>query len=126
MINFPYKRNTHTPRARKLSRGSDADTIIIEQPLRLVSCDSPEKTGYAGKPEVSQTKLDKCKERLDNGFYNEIPQGLREYLSNKITKDTAKRHIDAGMDAIEIFERMLSDRLTLPNGDLQKKENVCF
>jgi hypothetical protein len=54
--------------------------------------------------------------RLNNNFYNQLPQGLRDYLIEKITNDAAQRHIDAGMDAIEIFEKILSDRLTLPTG----------
>jgi endonuclease YncB( thermonuclease family) len=52
-INFPYERNTRAAKPRTLFRSSDADTIVIEQPLRLVSCDTPEKADYAGKPEVS-------------------------------------------------------------------------
>ena len=36
----------------------------------MVSCDTPEKAIYAGKPEVSQPKLDKCKERLEGSFYS--------------------------------------------------------
>ena len=121
MINFQYKRKTIRPESRKLFRSNDADTIVIaEQPLRLVSCDTPEKAQYAGKPEKSQPKLDRCKERLSNGFYDDLPTGLRSYLSNKITNDAAKKHIDAGMDAIEVFERMLSERLTLPDGNKRK------
>ena len=120
-INFPYKRNTINPKARKLFTSSDADTIVIaEQPLRFVSCDTPEKATYAGKPEESQPKLDRCKERLNNGFYDELPTGLRNYLINKITSDAAKKHIDAAMDAIEAFEKMLSERLTLPDGSQRK------
>jgi endonuclease YncB( thermonuclease family) len=120
-INFPYKRNTIDPKPRKLFRSNDADTIVIaEQPLRLVSCDTPEKAAYAGKPEKSQPLLDICKERLNNGFYGELPTGLRDYFSNKITSDAAKRHIDAAMDATEVFERMLSERLTLPDGNKRK------
>lgn len=107
-INFPYKRNTIAPNPRKLFTSSNADTIVIaEQPLRLVSCDTSEKSNYAGKPEKSQPQLEKCKERLNNGFYDDLPTSLRDYLSNKITNDAAKRHIEAGMDAIEVFERML-------------------
>jgi hypothetical protein len=45
---------------------------------------------------------------------------LRDYLSNKITSDAAKRHIDAAMYATEVFERMLSERLTLPDGNKRK------
>jgi hypothetical protein len=47
---------------------------------------------------------------------------LRDYLIEKITNDAARRHIDAGMDAIEIFEKILSDRLTLPSG---KKRRIA-
>ncbi|HYG00665.1 MAG TPA: hypothetical protein VD815_11275 [Candidatus Saccharimonadales bacterium] len=120
-INFHYKRNTIDPKPRKLFRSNDADTIVIsEQPLRLVSCDTPVKAAYAGKPEKSQLLSEKCKERLNNGFYDDLPNGLRNYLSNKITRDAAERHIDAAMDATEAFERTLSERLTLPDGSQRK------
>jgi endonuclease YncB( thermonuclease family) len=119
-INFPYKRNTRSAKPRPLFRTTDADTIKIEQPLRLVSCDTTEKSDYAGRPDISQPKLDRCKERLNSGFYDNLPSGLREYLSEKITPEAAAKHINAGVDSVSAFESMLESRLTLNDGTKRK------
>jgi len=116
-IAFPYKRETRAAKPRLLFRTTDADTIKIQQPLRLVSCDTPEKSNYAGGPAKSQEKLELCKERLINGFYDNLPSGLRGYLSEKITPDAASKHINASIDSVNAFESMLESRLTLENGN---------
>ena len=121
-VNFQYKRNIRSAAPRKLARISDGDTPVIEQPIRMVSCDTPEKAGYAGKPETSQLKLDRCRERLEGNFYSELPLQLREYLINKLTGDAAQRHIDAGNEASHVFDTILEERLTRPDG---KKRNVA-
>ncbi|MFL6420705.1 MAG: hypothetical protein ACJ71P_15050 [Nitrososphaeraceae archaeon] len=74
---FNYERNIRPAAPRTLARVSDGDTPVIDQPIRMVSCDTPEKAGYAGRPEVSQPKLNLCKQRLETGFYNEIPIQLK-------------------------------------------------
>ena len=122
-INFVFKRNTRSKTSKKLIRTSDGDTPIIEQPIRMVSCDTPEKSNYAGKPEKSQPKLNKCKERLENGFYEKIPNGLRIYLLEKLTDDAAVNHTNAGNDATIIFEDLLEERLTKSSG-LKRKTAV--
>jgi endonuclease YncB( thermonuclease family) len=120
--NFKFKRETRKANPQKLYKVSDGDTPVIEQPIRMVSCDTPEKAGYAGKPETSQAKLDKCRQRLQGNFYDgKIPKGLRDYLIEKLTPDAAQRHIDAGNDASKEFEAILEERLTMPNG---KKRQV--
>lgn len=121
-VNFGYARMIRPAQPKKLSRVSDGDTPVIEQPIRMVSCDTPEKAGYAGKPEVSQPKLDKCRERLENGFYDELPQRLRQYLIRKLTPDAAQRHIEAGNEATNVFNTILEERLTQSNGT---KRNVA-
>ena len=98
-VNFDYNRNIRAATSKKLLHTSDGDTSIIEQPIRMVSCDTPEKSQYAGKPEISQPKLDRCKQRLENGFYDVLPQELRSYLIDRLTNDAANRHINAGTDA---------------------------
>jgi endonuclease YncB( thermonuclease family) len=97
---------------------SDGDTPVVEHPIRMVSCDTPEKAGYAGKPETSQPKLEVCRQRLveDHYYDKHLPRGLRDYLMAKITSDAAQRHTDAGYDATREFERVLEERLTTPNG----------
>ena len=116
VFNFQFKRETRPAAARKLLRHSDGDTPVIEQPVRMVSCDTPEKAGYAGKPAVSQPKLDECRARLEGGFYGALPKGLRKYLAGKLDGDAAARHIAAGERASAAFEALLEDRLTLPDG----------
>ena len=82
----------------------------------MVSCDTPEKAGYAGKALVSQAKLNECRKRLENGFYDALPEPLRRYLLRKLLSDAAERHIGAGELASEVFSAMLERRLTLLDG----------
>jgi len=56
-VNFNYPRNFRAARPGSLLRVSDGDTPVTDQPIRMVSCDTPEKAGYAGRPEVSQPNL---------------------------------------------------------------------
>lgn len=119
-VSFNYERNTRRASPRTLFRVSDGDTPAIDQAIRMVSCDTPEKSGYAGKPEVSQPKLDLCKQRLQDGFYNEIPTDLRNYLVGRLTTDAATKHINAGNDATAKFELIMEQRLTKPNGTKRK------
>jgi hypothetical protein len=67
--------------AQRLFSVSDGDTPAILQPVWMVSTDTPEKTHYAGRPEVAQPKLDACRVRLLDRFYPQIPDGLRDYWS---------------------------------------------
>src|SRR5512145_3213312 len=115
-VNFDFERNIRAATSKKLIRTSDGDTPLIEQPIRMVSCDTPEKAPYAGKPEVSQPKLDKCKERLEGSFFNTIPQELRDYLIRKLTNNAAEKHTRAGNDATTVFGDLLEERLTKPTG----------
>ena len=82
----------------------------------MVSCDTPEKAGYAGLPPKSQPKLDLCRQRLQNGFYDAVPLGLRKYLIQKLTSTAAKNHINAGNDASKEFEKIRDSRLKKPDG----------
>lgn len=107
------------PSEKKLIRTSDGDTPQIEQPVRMVSCDTPEKSGYSGGIEKSQELLEITKTRLQNGFYN-LDQYLTEYLISKIDDKAAERHISAGNTASLEFERLLENRLTKPNGKKRK------
>lgn len=119
-VNFNFQRNIRPATPKKLIKTSDGDTPLIEQPIRMVSCDTPEKAPYAGKPEVSQPKLDKCKERLEGSFYNSIPQELRDYLIRKLTNNAAEKHISAGNDATTVFGYLLEERLTKPTGSKRR------
>lgn len=122
-VNFNYVRNILEARPGSLLRVSDGDTPVTDQPIRMVSCDTPEKAGYAGRPEVSQPKLDKCKQRLTDGFYGDIPPDLRNYLINRLSTNAATKHINAGNAATIKFEEILEKRLTKPNG-LKRKTAI--
>jgi endonuclease YncB( thermonuclease family) len=115
-VNFNFPRVIRSAEPRGLVSSTDGDTTVIAQPIRMVSCDTPEKSKYAGKPQVSQPKLDRCRQRLQGGFYNALPQPLRDYLVAKITITAAERHIEAGERASAAFDQLLETRLTLPDG----------
>ncbi len=115
-VNFNFPRTMRAAAPRRLLRMSDGDTPVIEQSIRMVSCDTPEKGHYAGNPSVSQPKLDTCRQRLRSGFYTQLPQALRDYLVSKLTNDAAERHINAGLRASQEFDRLLATRLTRPDG----------
>ena len=125
---FPchYRRTTHsTPSTKKsaahrLLRASDGDTLVVEQPVRMVSCDTPEKAQYAGAPATAQPKLDRCKQRLTNGFYDALPLELRNYLIGKLDPDAAERHIAAAVDASAHFDGIVATRLSRPDGRQRK------
>ncbi len=99
----------------------DGDTIKIEQPVRLVSCDTPEKEKPLGTAATTQPKLNIAKQRLlQTGFFPLLPKGLIKYLADKITPDAAKRHINAGKDASAHFEKIKEKALNKPNGTRRK------
>ncbi|WP_067490055.1 hypothetical protein [Actinomadura hibisca] len=105
------------PAPRRLLRASDGDTPVVEQPVRMVSVDTPEKAGYAGAPPTAQTTLDRCRARLTDGTYEPlIPVELREHLLERLTPDAARRHIAAGERASAEFDLLLEHRLARPNG----------
>ena len=118
--NYNFKGISLKVSAKKLIRTSDGDTPQIEQAIRMVSCDTPEKSVYAGSIEKSQEKLDITKERLKDGFYNDLDDGLRDYLIKKLGGKAAEKHIEAGEQASMVFEKILEKRLTKPNGTKRK------
>jgi endonuclease YncB( thermonuclease family) len=118
--NYSFNPSTRKSAAHRLLRSSDGDTLLVEQPIRMVSCDTPEKAPYAGSPPVSQPKLDLCRQRLENGFYNALPAAVRNYLIAKLTADAAERHILAAVDASAHFEGLTDRRLTRPNGQRRR------
>ena len=110
-----FDRQLRPAAPHRLYSVSDGDTPSILQPVRMVSTDTPEKAGYAGKPEIAQPKLDKCRQRLLDGFYPAIPDGFSDYLVDRLDAGTA-RHIAAGEQASLEFDLLLRDRLTRPTG----------
>jgi endonuclease YncB( thermonuclease family) len=116
MVAFDFPRTTRPAQPRQLARTSDGDTPVIDQPVRMVSVDTPEKQHYAGLPPTAQTTLNRCRRRLQDGTYNALPKQLRDYLIGRLTSDAAERHIGAGLGASAAFEVLQEQRLTRPNG----------
>jgi endonuclease YncB( thermonuclease family) len=98
----------------------DGDTIKIEQPVRMVSCDTPEKEKPYGTAATAQPKLNIAKKRLQDGFFAALPKGLIKYLTHRITVDAAKKHINAGKEASTHFEKVKNAALNKPNGTRRK------
>jgi len=90
-VDFSFARATRPAKPRRLSQVSDGDTPTIEQPIRMVSCDTPEKAQYAGGPAKSRPKLDTCRDRLSGGFYDVLPDALRDYFMERLTPDAAEQ-----------------------------------
>jgi endonuclease YncB( thermonuclease family) len=82
----------------------------------MVSVDTPEKAGFAGRPETAQRKLDAARERLESNQVLGIPDDLRAHLVGRLGDDAAARHIAAGVQASQHFDRLLADRLTREDG----------
>jgi endonuclease YncB( thermonuclease family) len=120
MVAFDFPRTTRPAQPRQLARTSDGDTPVIDQPVRMVSVDTPEKQHYAGLPPTAQAKLDRCRQRLEDGTYAALPDGLREYLVGRLTSDAAERHIAAGLGASAAFEALQDQRLTKPDGSRRR------
>jgi endonuclease YncB( thermonuclease family) len=78
MVEFAFERERRPAVPQRLFNISDGDTPVIQQPVRMVSTDTPEKSHYAGKAEVAQPKLDRCRQLLEDGAYAQIPEGLRD------------------------------------------------
>ncbi|RZT94897.1 thermonuclease family protein [Rivibacter subsaxonicus] len=114
---FGFARTTRAAAPRKLLRASDGDTPVIEQPIRMLSCDTPEKSGYAGGPVAAQLRLDRCRERLAGDFYASLlPKELRRYLLARLGPEAAAQHIAAGQMASAAFDALLERRLTRDDG----------
>ena len=47
-VNFNFVPVSRKPAKRRLLRTSDGDTPYIEEPIRMVSCDTPEKDQSPG------------------------------------------------------------------------------
>lgn len=96
---------------RGLQEPSDGDTPLIEQPIRMVSIDTPEKR-YGGAKVLGQEKLDACRDRLQSGFFGAlIPDETKAYLLGKLTPDAASKHIDAAHLASDKFQEFMDSRL---------------
>jgi endonuclease YncB( thermonuclease family) len=121
-VHFP--RQVCAANARRLVGTSEGETPHIEQPVRLVSCDMPETSIYAGAPQAAQQKLDACRARLENGFYDALPEELRSHLLARLSPDAAKRHIAAGHRAASAFNELLDLRLALDGGGRRRLATI--
>jgi endonuclease YncB( thermonuclease family) len=121
-VDFRVRRRT-TIRTddRALLSQTDGDTVTIAEPVRMVSVDTPEKSTYAGSPVLAQPKLDRCRQRLEAGFFPDVPDSLATYLTTRLSSDAAKRHIDAANRASAELADALIVRLALPVGEKRRK-----
>lgn len=109
---------------RGLAIPSDGDTPLIEQPIRMVSIDTPEKR-YGGGVDLGQQKLDACRIRLEGDFYDGlIPDETKAYLVERLVPDAAQRHIEAGSQASAAFQRFMDERLQI--GDDTRRRLAVF
>jgi endonuclease YncB( thermonuclease family) len=113
-VDFDLRPVTIRTDDRTLLAQGDGDTVTIDQPVRMVSVDTPEKSRYAGSPAISQPKLDRCRERLRAGFFPDVPDAMAAYLVARLTPDAAQRHIAAAGRAGEELAAALTLRLALP------------
>jgi endonuclease YncB( thermonuclease family) len=120
-VDFHIRRSTIRTDDRALISLTDGDTVTITEPVRMVSVDTPEKSHYAGSPAISQPKLDRCRARLEAGFFPEIPESLSNYLQARLGPGAAKRHIDAANRASAELASALDLRLALPGGEKRRK-----
>lgn len=120
LTNYKLPPPSYNVSPKKDIGGPDGDTIKIEQPIRMVSCDTPEKEKPFGNATTTQPKLEKAKLHLQNGAFPLIPKGLIKYLTDRITKDAAKKHINAGKDASAHFENVKNKALNKAGGTRRK------
>jgi hypothetical protein len=124
MVAFDVQRTQRRAQPRTLSRVPDGDTPVIDQPVRMVSVDTPEKAEYAGLPPTARAKLDRCRQRLQDGTYQALPENLRAYLIEQLTQDAAERHISAGIRASQEFQALLDRRLARPTVPPQGRHDL--
>ena len=115
-VDYHVRRTTIRTDDRTLLRQSDGDTVVIDEPVRMVSVDTPEKSGYAGSPAVAQPKLDRCRQRLEAGLFPQVPDLMAAYLVAKLDPDGARRHIEAANRASAELVAALDLRLAMPGG----------
>ena len=101
-VSFGFTPATRRPYDAPLLRGVDGDTVNIDQAVRLVSIDTPESK-LGGSADTAQTTLDRCRQRLADGTYDQIEEPLRQHLIDRLTDDAAQRHLKAGARAAEKF-----------------------
>jgi hypothetical protein len=71
---------------RTLLRGVDGDTINIDQAVRTVWIGTPESR-LGGAPATAQHTLDRCRNRLEAGEFDEINKPLLKHLLDRLTPD---------------------------------------
>ena len=89
MAAFDFPRTIRPAQSRRLARTSDGDTPVIDQPVRTVSLGTLANQPCAVLPPTAQAKLDRCRQRFQDGTYAALPAGLREYLVDRLTADAA-------------------------------------
>jgi len=102
---------------KKLVRVTDGDTPYISMSIRMLSIDTPE-VHYPGnqKPSKQDANLAQLAEWIKEGKAP-VNRNLGEYLYPKLaTGKAGTLQEEQGKRATEEFQRLLDEKLTLPNG----------
>src|SRR3712207_8945898 len=90
IVNFGFTPATRRPYDAPLLRGVDGDTVNIDQAVRLVSIDTPESK-LGDSADAAQTTLDRCRQRLAEGTYDQIEEPLRQHLIDRLVRSEERR-----------------------------------
>lgn len=102
---------------------TDGDTIQINQSVRMLNIDTPEKRGGSfGNTESAQEKLDRARSRIESGkFDGLLIDSLKSHLLSRLTNDAAKLHFRAGDLATKGLVKSVRVRVGSFTDDLQPK-----
>ncbi len=96
---------------------TDGDTPYISMSIRMLSIDTPE-VHYPGnsKPSKQDANLAQLAEWIEKGKAP-VNRDLGDYLYGKLATGRAGTlQEDQGVQATDVFQKMLDQKLTLPNG----------
>lgn len=102
---------------------TDGDTVQVNQSIRMLNIDTPEKAGGSfGNANSAQIKLDRAKSRLEAGrFDGVVTAELKSHLLSRLTSDAAKRHFKAGDLATKALVRSMRQRVGSFTDNLQPR-----
>jgi hypothetical protein len=94
MVVFDFPRTLRDARPHTLSRIFDGDTPG-HRPTRPHGLGRhPRESRVRRAAPTAQAKLDRCRQRLQDDTYQNLPEALRTYLVERLTQDAAERHIN--------------------------------
>jgi len=102
---------------------SDGDTIQINQAIRMLNIDTPEKRGGSfGNNDTAQAKLNIARERLSSGKFDDLMiDSLKMHLLSRLDSNAAKLHFRAGDHATKALVLAMRQRVGSFSDDLQPR-----